>query len=281
MAISTRDPSAHALVRAAKDRPAPEVAVVLLFGPLARALVRVLLPLRVPPPAVVLANVAAGLAAAWALGAGGLVAAALLLQLKSILDNADGLLARASGRVTLFGRYLDTEADLLVNAAVFLSLGRVTGEPWLALAGFCAVTLLLGVGFNLARLAREARGGDVSEPPASGGRLEAALQGVYRLLYAPQDRALRAVSTQRLERALAGAVEPAARRRAELAYHDRLLLSYLANTGLSTQLLALGACLALGAPEAYLWLVLAALVPLPLLQARREARARRALRGAA
>jgi phosphatidylglycerophosphate synthase len=281
MAISTRDPSAHALVRAAKDRPAPEAAVVLLFGPLARALVRVLLPLRVPPPAVVLANVATGLAAAWALGAGGLVAAALLLQLKSVLDNADGLLARASGRVTLFGRYLDTEADLLVNAAVFLSLGRVTGEPWLALAGFCAVTLLLGVGFNLARLAREARGGDVSEPSASGGRLESALQGVYRLLYAPQDRALRAVTTQRLERALAGAVEPAARRRAELAYHDRLLLSYLANTGLSTQLLALGACLALGAPEAYPWLVLAALVPLPLLQARREARARRALRGAA
>jgi len=281
MAISTRDPSAQALVRAAKDRSAPEAAVVLLFGPLARALVRVLLPLRAPPSAVVLANVAAGLGAAWALGSGALAAAALLLQLKTVLDNADGLLARASGRVTLLGRYLDTEGDLLVNAAVFASLGHVTGEPWLALAGFCALTLLLGVGFNLARLGGEARGRDVSEPAGSGGPVEAALERLYRVLFGPQDRALRAVSMHRLERVLAGVENPATRRRAELAYHDGLLFSYLANTGLSTQLLVLGLCLAVGAPEAYLWLALAAILPLPLLQARREGRARRALRGAA
>ncbi len=53
----------------------------------------------------------------------------------------------------------------------------------------------------------------------------------------------------------------------------------LANLGLSTQLVLLGACLALGVPELYLWLVLAMLVLLPLLQVRRELNAR--LRGAA
>ena len=33
----------------------------------------------------------------------------LLLQLKTLLDNADGQLARVTGRVTLVGRYLDTD----------------------------------------------------------------------------------------------------------------------------------------------------------------------------
>ena len=45
--------------------------------------------------------------------------AALLIQLKTVLDNADGQLARLSGRITAFGRYLDSELDLFVNAALF------------------------------------------------------------------------------------------------------------------------------------------------------------------
>jgi hypothetical protein len=58
-------------------------------------------------------------------------------------------------------------------------------------------------------------------------------------------------------------------------------MAYLANTGLSTQLAALGVCLLLGAPEVFLWLVVASLLPLPVLQLRRERLARRALDGAA
>ena len=60
---------------------------------------RALLPLRVPPPAVVLAGAASrsrrrrSRSAAHAFLAG-----ALLLQLKTVLDNADGQLARLSGR---------------------------------------------------------------------------------------------------------------------------------------------------------------------------------------
>ena len=57
-----------------------------------------LLPLRVPPPAVVLASAATGLVAAVELAREQLVAAALLLQLKTVLDNADGQLARAAGK---------------------------------------------------------------------------------------------------------------------------------------------------------------------------------------
>ncbi len=281
MATSTDTTPAVPLPRAEKDRPARELVIAYGFGPLAAVLVRLLLPLRVPPTAVVLVHLAVGLAAAALLGAGGLVGAAVLLQLKTLLDNADGLLARASGQVTLLGRYLDTEADLVVNAAVFAALGSVTGEPWLALAGFIASTLLLSLDFNLSELHREAGGRATQLAPRSGSGVERALESAYRVVFAPQDRAVRSFSRRRLERALGPDVDPGRTRPATLAYYDRLTMTYLANTGLSTQLAALGVCLVLGVPEAFVWLVVASVLPLPALQLRRERLARRALDRAA
>jgi phosphatidylglycerophosphate synthase len=280
MAISTEKASAHPLVRAEKDRPVRELVVALVFTPLARPLVQGLLALRVSPPAIVLVHASAGVGAAVALGAGEPVLAAVLLQLRTLLDNADGLLARASGRVTLLGRYLDTEVDLLVNAALFVALGSVTGAPWLALAAFLAVTVLLSVDFNLSELHRVAHGRATPPPARSGSAIERALAAVYRVLFAPQDRGLGTFSDRRLERALQGEADPDRRRRAALAYHDRLTLGFLANTGLSTQHAVLGALLVAGLPTAYLWLALACAALLPLLQLRRERLARRALDGA-
>ena len=111
-----------------------------------------------------LANAATGLVAAAALARGELVLAAALLQAKTLLDNCDGQLARATGRVTLSGRYLDTIADLVVNACVFAALGHVTDRPLLALAAFVALTLLLAVDFNVTELYREARGTPTPQP---------------------------------------------------------------------------------------------------------------------
>ena len=79
----------------------------------------------VAPPVVVVANAATGLFAALAIVRGELLVAALLLQLKTLLDNSDGQLARVTGRVTLAGRYLDTEADLVVNVALFAALAHL------------------------------------------------------------------------------------------------------------------------------------------------------------
>ena len=80
-------------------------------------------------PLVVVAAGAVGLAGAVELGRGSLLAAALLVQLKTLLDNADGQLARLTGRTSAFGRYLDSEVDLLVNAALFAALGLDDGPP--------------------------------------------------------------------------------------------------------------------------------------------------------
>jgi hypothetical protein len=222
----------------------------------------------------VLANAATGLCAAFALARGELVLSVVLLQVKTLLDNADGQLARASGQVTLAGRYLDTEADLVVNAALFAALGHVTGQPWLALAAFLALTLVLAVDFNVTELYWEARGEAKRPPLGSGGRVESALGRFYRVVFALQDRLVRSFSAIRLKRVLARSTPSEAVTR---AYHDRLTVTVLANLGLSTQLVVLGLCLLFGAPAVYLWFALGCLALLPVLQLRREHLARRAL----
>jgi phosphatidylglycerophosphate synthase len=212
---------------ARKNRRGYELLCEAVFRPVAQLVVLVLAPLRVPPPAVVLANAACALAGAVALARGHLLLAALLLQAKTVLDNADGQLARTTGRISAFGRYLDSECDLLTNAAIFAALGYATGRPLLAGLAFACLTLVLSANFNLERLAR---GG--AAMPAEDGVLAA----VYRALYAPQDRLI--------ERLVARTPGPRT-------------LALLANMGLSTQLAVLGICLAAGRPGLYLWLVLA------------------------
>jgi archaetidylinositol phosphate synthase len=258
--------------RAAKQRAYRELLTQHVLAPLGRVVVVALVPLRVSPVAVVLANGAAGLLAAAVIARGELVEGALLLQLKSILDNSDGQLARATGRTSVLGRYLDTEVDLLANAALFAALGYETGSWALAAAAFVAVTLVLSADFNADVLWRRARGQIVvTEPSAAAeGRLAVALERLYALVYAPQDRAFQTLARRRLERVLAGIADPGARQRVTRAYYDRPAVALLSNLGLSTQLAALGIALVLGVPVVYLWLALGALALLPFLQLRRE-----------
>src|SRR5581483_2673653 len=118
-----------------KETPTRELLVELAYRPLAWL--------------VVLAGLAAGIAAAVELARGDYLGAAALLVLKTVLDGADGMLARAAARVTALGRYLDSEADLAVNAALFAALGYATAQPLLAAAAFLVLTLVLSVNFNL------------------------------------------------------------------------------------------------------------------------------------
>jgi archaetidylinositol phosphate synthase len=218
-----------------------------IFRPLAHPLVLALARLRVAPPVVVAASGAAGIAAAVELGRGSLLAAALLLQLKTLLDNADGQLARLTDRMSEFGRYLDSEVDLLVNAAVFSALGWFAGHPALALAGFLALTGVLSLNFNVERLARRAR----AEPEAEG-TATAFLRHIYGFVYAPQDRLAETLVSRRPALTSSSAV------------------SLLANLGMSTQLAAFGLLMALGHPLFFAWLALAqvTLIALALLPRR-------------
>ncbi len=198
--------------------------------------------LRVPPPAVVLANAATGGAAAWFLGSRHFVLAALLLQAKTVLDNADGQLARMTGRTSVLGRYLDSESDLLTDAAVCAALGYVSAW-WVGALAFTCLTLVLSVNFNAERLHR----GVPAEPLPAAAGFARALQRFYAITYAPQDRLVERFAAPRP------------------GWPDALTVQVLANLGLSTQLAVLGACLAAGAPSAYAWFALgcaALLIPL-------------------
>ena len=226
-----------------------------VFRPLAHPLVLALARLRVAPPLVVAAAGAAGLAAAVELGRGSLLAAALLVQLKTLLDNADGQLARLTARTSTFGRYLDSETDLLVNVALFAALGWRTGQPALALASFLAVTSVLSLNFNVERLAR---GGTAEPEPES--RPTAFLRRIYGVVYAPQDR---------LAETLVARFP---------ALTSSRSVSSLANLGMSTQLAAFGLLMALGHPLVFAWLALAqvaaiavALAPRRVLRGQEEA----------
>jgi len=99
-----------------------------LNRPLAGLLVRALHPTRVTPNQVTLAAFALGLAGAvfffrgrpWAFAAGGVLA-----QLSSIVDCADGMLARKRGQASEFGATLDLMLDRINE--YFLMAGMALG----------------------------------------------------------------------------------------------------------------------------------------------------------
>jgi phosphatidylglycerophosphate synthase len=231
----------EALARSRKPRNGYEILCEAVFRPLAHPLVLVLARLRVPPPAVVLAAGAAGIAGAVEIGRGSLIAAAILIQLKTLLDNADGQLARLTGRMSAFGRYLDSEVDLLVNAALFAAIGRHAGQPLAGLIGFVALTSVLSLNFNAARLSRAA-----SAEPDDGGRPTAWLRAVYRIVYRPQDRLAEWIVARRP------------------ALTSPRWVSVLANLGMSTQLAVLGVCLVFGAPLVFVFIAVGELAAVTL-----------------
>lgn len=253
--------SRDGLNRSRKTRVGYELACERLFRPLAHLVVLALLPLRTPPPLVAATAGATGIVAAVELAQGRFLLAALMLQLKTVLDNADGQLARLSGRITAFGRYLDSELDLIVNAALFAAVAWYTGRTVLAAAGFFALTSVLNANFNGERLYRAEHGGNADAMPETSGRADGLLRGLYRLVYAPQDRLFERLVAHRLRHA-----GPQAR----LAYHDRHTVAVLANLGMSTQLLVFGICIAFARPAMFAWIALVELAFVVLLFARRD-----------
>jgi len=250
-----------ALARSRKPKVAQELICERVYRPLAHVVVAVLLPFRVPPPFVAATAGATGIAAAVQLAQGKLLLAAILIQAKTVLDNADGQLARLSGRITAFGRYLDSELDLLVNAALFAGVAVATGRTALAAAGFVALTIVLSVNYNGERLYRTEHGENVTALPETTGRAASLLRALYLIVYSPQDRIVERFVEHRLREAGV---------RERHAYHDRATLAVLANLGMSTQLLVFGACIALGQPALYAWIALSELGLVLLLAIRRE-----------
>ncbi len=221
-----------------------------MYRPLAQTLVGPLARRGVNPAHVVLFHTALGLYAARRIRRGGSGLAdrltpALLLQVKTVLDNLDGQLARATGQTTETGRYLDTEMDLVVNLALNVALAGRAGVALTVLQ-----SLILTTDYLWERDHRQARGEVFREGAAQAGdhpRVLAALKVVYAAYFTPQERALDTLFEARLRVAAGGDPTPEQRR----AYTALPVTAVAANLGLTTQLAVLGACVLAGRPELY------------------------------
>ena len=128
---SAADPAVRSGAVPAGDKFSPVFLQVNRFvnRPLAAALVKVLLKTRVTPNQVTVAAFFIGLCGAFAFSRGTpalVVLGGVLAQLSSVVDCADGMLARATGRTSEFGAYLDLVLDR-VNE-FFLIAGAVLGH---------------------------------------------------------------------------------------------------------------------------------------------------------
>ena len=243
--------------------------------PLTRRLVAAFARFGLDPLWVVAAQGLIGLVAAGLIASGHFVLAALLLQLKTLLDNSDGRLARATGRVTQLGRYADTGVDFFVNVALFAALASY--GPWpLALGALLVLTLVLSLDFRLeARYWALRRETAAEAPHGRPAWLYRFFRGLYQRLFAPQDALIDHLDDALLTRLTGGRTpNPQAR----LAWNDLFSTATLVNLGLSTQLVLLGLCLILAQPFWYVYAVYAQLAYVAATQLLRAVRFRHRLR---
>ena len=175
--------------------------------PLAERLARLLLPSVITPIHLTLIFIAVGITSAVLFSTGIYwfqVIAGLLLPFKSLLDAADGSLARVRNHPSRVGRFLDAIGDFVVNALVLSAIGiaeyNKTGQVsalWLALLALISVTWQVTIYNYFSVLYRTATKGDVTSQIVESSDSTYAwdnrtilrlLAGIYNLLYAWQDR---------------------------------------------------------------------------------------------
>ena len=83
------------------------------------------------PIHVTISFIISGLIATYCILKGHFLLAAFFLILKSILDAADGELARVKEKPSYTGRYLDSVADIVLNAIFFISIWYITNTAFL------------------------------------------------------------------------------------------------------------------------------------------------------
>lgn len=169
--------------------------------PAAKIIAHFLKTTRYTPIHVTLAFTVSGLVAVWAIIMGHAFTAALFLILKSILDAADGELARIKKTPSHTGRYLDSVADICLNAVIFLAIWYSSSATiWLTILAFMGVQLQ-GTLYNYYYvILRNRFGGDTTSrvfenktPLAFDGEKKKnvdILYKLYSLLYAPFDKTI-------------------------------------------------------------------------------------------
>ncbi|MDQ4065034.1 MAG: CDP-alcohol phosphatidyltransferase family protein [Actinomycetota bacterium] len=115
---------------------------------------------RISPNAVTLLGIAVQVVVAALIVQGRLVAAGLVAIVSGLLDTIDGAVAKASGRVSKFGAFLDSTTDRLSDALFFIPIAWLYGvapdsvrrdEPWVAAVALVALVASFLVSYVKAR----------------------------------------------------------------------------------------------------------------------------------
>jgi phosphatidylglycerophosphate synthase len=248
-----------------KSSRSDELINTWLLRPAAGLIVRVLYRTPVTPNQLTLASTVAGLVAAVLLlgeTRGSLIAGGCCVTVKDLLDSADGQLARAKGRYSRSGRFLDSIGDFVVNVALFAALGAAAsraagGASGWVLAAVGCLGILLRVSYHVFyhtsflhgeeaygtnRTTEEIRPEDLTGDPAA-----LRLQRIFLLLYGWQDALM-----VRIDRWCAGRVleNPDARRR---WYGDLTGVRISGAIGIGTELFVLMLFAVAGGLTPYLW----------------------------
>lgn len=108
----------------------------------ARVIANVFKNTNITPVQVTWMFIVSGLLAIYSILSYHFIFAAFFLVLKSILDAADGELARVKNTPSYTGRYFDSIADILLNALFLLAIGYITEASWyMVLLAFIAIQL--------------------------------------------------------------------------------------------------------------------------------------------
>ncbi len=212
--------------------------------PVARVIANSLKNTSFTPVHVTITFIVSGLLGIYCILYGHYWGAAFFLILKSILDAADGELARVKETPSYTGRYLDSVADILLNAAIFLTLWHISEvNIFIAILAFIGLQLQ-GTLYNYYYvILRNKFDGDTTSrifetkiPLALPGEKQShvtVLYKLYKLLYGNLDNAIYALDTN----AGTGRVFP------------KWLMTSISTFGLGFQLLIIAIMLVTGLKE--------------------------------
>jgi hypothetical protein len=175
--------------------------------PMARVIANTLKTTHFTPVHVTIWFIIAGLIAAYCISQGLHWLAAFFLILKSVLDAADGELARVKQTPSYTGRFLDSVADILLNALFFITIGYVSNTSiWICLLAFLGLQLQ-GTLYNYYYvILRNKFDGDTTSrvfenetPIALKGESQKhvnVLFGMYKLLYGVFDKTIYTIDSK-------------------------------------------------------------------------------------
>lgn len=167
--------------------------------PIAKVIANSLKNTNFTPIHVTIAFIISGFIAIYCIIQGNYWLAAFFLIFKSVLDAADGELARLKQKPSYTGRYLDSIADIILNALFFISIWYITNTSiWICILAFFGLQLQ-GTLYNYYYvILRNKLDGDTTSrvfenktPIALKGEIQKhvnILFGMYKLLYGAFDK---------------------------------------------------------------------------------------------